>query len=78
MNQKLRKEFQGIKLFAFDGDGVIYRGNELLHGAKEALTFLNDNFKVVIVTNNSTSTTDYRRLKLQKLGINLSNISRRE
>ena len=71
--QKLRKEFQGIELFAFDGDGVIYRGAELLPGAKEALTFLNDNFKVVIVTNNSTSTTDTRRLKLEKLGIELSN-----
>jgi 4-nitrophenyl phosphatase len=73
MTQKLRNEFQGIELFAFDGDGVIYRGANLLPGAKEALTFLNNNFKVVIVTNNSTSTTDAHRLKLQKLGINLSN-----
>ncbi|MCG3219498.1 MAG: HAD-IIA family hydrolase [Candidatus Heimdallarchaeota archaeon] len=73
MSRRLRKEFEGIELFAFDGDGVIYRGAELLPGAEEALTFLNNNFKVVIITNNSTTTTDARRLKLEKLGINLTN-----
>ena len=73
ISRRLRKEFEGIELFAFDGDGVIYRGAELLPGAEEALTFLNNNFKVVIITNNSTTTTDARRLKLEKLGIKLTN-----
>ncbi|MHA1910086.1 MAG: HAD-IIA family hydrolase [Candidatus Kariarchaeaceae archaeon] len=73
ISRRLRKEFDGIELFAFDGDGVIYRGTELLPGAEEALSFLNNNFKVIIITNNSTTTTDTRRIKLEKLGIYLFN-----
>ena len=43
MTRRLRKEFQGKKLFAFDGDGVIYKGDQLAEAGswKKALKFYN-------------------------------------
>lgn len=46
---------QHFELFLFDCDGVLWRGSELIQGAKETLSFLrSQKKKIVFVTNNST------------------------
>jgi HAD superfamily hydrolase (TIGR01457 family) len=64
-----------IKLVIFDLDGVIYRGNSLLSGAKETLQELRDRGKyIAFLTNNSTQTRYQYKKKLFRLGIK-ANIS---
>jgi HAD superfamily hydrolase (TIGR01457 family) len=64
-----------IKLLIFDLDGVIYRGNTLLPGAKETIQELRNRGKyIAFLTNNSTQTRYQYKKKLSRLGIK-TNIS---
>src|SRR5215471_19222389 len=56
--------------YLIDLDGVIYRGNELLHGAKEFISWLETHRKkYLFLTNNSFATGTQIRAKLEHLGI---------
>lgn len=59
-----------IKLLIFDLDGVIYRGNSLLPGAREVIENLRQQGKsLAFLTNNSTQTRFQYKRKLARLGI---------
>ncbi|ASJ17632.1 HAD family hydrolase [Thermococcus chitonophagus] len=54
----------------FDMDGVLYRGNKPIPGAKEVVEFLKENnVPFLFLTNNSTKTPEMYREKLAKMGI---------
>src|SRR5215467_6269761 len=56
--------------YLIDLDGVIYRGNELLQGAKEFIGWLETHHKkYLFLTNNSFATATQIRAKLERLGI---------
>lgn len=60
--------------YLIDLDGVIYRGNELLHGAKEFISWLETHHKkYLFLTNNSFATGTQIRAKLERLGIATDN-----
>jgi HAD superfamily hydrolase (TIGR01457 family) len=60
--------------YLIDLDGVIYRGNELLPGAKEFVAWLEEQQKKYLyLTNNSFSTSEQVLAKLVRLGIAASN-----
>jgi len=68
-------DFKNIKLFAFDLDGTIYQGNNLLAGAKELIKYLRDKDKqVVFHTNASGKTTKQIADKINQLGIECNEI----
>jgi len=58
-----------IKLFAFDLDGTIYVGENLLPGAAALITYLKEKYKVIFFTNNSSKTRKEILQKLNRLGI---------
>jgi len=59
-----------MKLFIFDLDGVIYKGNLLLPGVKETLLFLRKKGKkVCFLSNNSTLSRRGYIKKLKKMGL---------
>jgi len=54
----------------FDMDGVIYRGNEPIKGAKEVIEFLKSKkIPFIFLTNNSTKNARMYKEKLEKMGI---------
>ena len=60
--------------YLIDLDGVIYRGNDLLHGAKEFISWLETyHKKYLFLTNNSFATGAQIRAKLERLGIATDN-----
>src|SRR5258708_33996642 len=60
--------------YLIDLDGVIYRGNELLPGAKEFVAWLESNHKkYLFLTNNSFATGAQILAKLHRLGIAADN-----
>ena len=59
------------RAFAFDMDGVLYRGPELIPGASEAVAAVqNLGLPTLFITNNSRQTPLELAAKLQHLGIN--------
>jgi len=61
--------------FIFDADGVLWLGSNIVPGAPEALNSLIDMGKeVIIITNNSTKTTEDYVKKTQSLGNFLNTI----
>lgn len=61
-----------VKLYAFDLDGTVYVGDELIPGAKEALERLRRHARVCYLTNNSSKTKDEYLHKLRRLGLEVS------
>lgn len=60
--------------YLIDLDGVIYRGNDLLQGAKEFISWLETHHKkYLFLTNNSFATGTQIRAKLEHLGIATDN-----
>lgn len=60
--------------YLIDLDGVIYRGNELLPGAKEFVAWLDaQQKKYLYLTNNSFATSEQVLAKLIRLGIDANN-----
>lgn len=58
--------------FLIDMDGVIYRGNELIPGAKEFISkLLNNDIPFLFLTNNSQRTRRDVVFKLRKMGIEI-------
>ncbi|MFH1825034.1 MAG: phosphoglycolate/pyridoxal phosphate family phosphatase [Candidatus Firestonebacteria bacterium] len=56
-------------LFVFDLDGVLYRENKVIKGAKEVIKYLKGKgHKIVYATNNSTLSRDDYVMKLSKMG----------
>ncbi|ASJ10295.1 HAD family hydrolase [Thermococcus sp. P6] len=54
----------------FDMDGVLYRGNEPVEGAKELVSFLREKgIPFIFLTNNSTRDARMYREKLERMGI---------
>ncbi|MBT9175329.1 MAG: Acid sugar phosphatase [candidate division WS2 bacterium] len=61
---------KNCKLFIFDLDGVIWRGDNLLPYAKECIDYLSkNNYKIFFLTNNSTCTREEYCVKLNSYGI---------
>ncbi|MBF0359012.1 MAG: HAD-IIA family hydrolase [Magnetococcales bacterium] len=58
-----------IKLIAFDLDGTLYLGDEIIHGAKDTIEYLKDKYSLVYFTNNSSKTKLEVTEKLNRLGI---------
>jgi len=57
-----------IKNFIFDMDGTIYLGNKPLPGSIESMDYLNDNYSIYFMTNNSTKDINDYKKKLTNLG----------
>lgn len=62
-----------IKVVAFDLDGTIYQGNDLIDGADSAVQYVRDlGFHVIFLTNNSTKSREEILSKLHGMGISCS------
>lgn len=62
-------EIEKIRLFAFDLDGTLYVGENLLPYAVELVRYLRQKCQVVFFTNNSSKTVAQVHEKLNRLGI---------
>ncbi|MBF0436865.1 MAG: HAD-IIA family hydrolase [Magnetococcales bacterium] len=60
--------FQETRLFAFDLDGTLYCGAQVVAGALETVALLQEQFRVVYFTNNSTRSRKAIHAKLQQMG----------
>ena len=58
-----------IKLFAFDLDGTLYLGENLVPGAVELIDYLRKGYRIAFFTNNSSKTAGEVHEKLNRLGI---------
>lgn len=66
----MRPPIQDLTTYLIDLDGVIYRGNELINGAKEFVGWLEENHKkYLFLTNNSFASEADVTAKLLRLGI---------
>ncbi len=63
--------FNKIKGFLLDIDGVLYVGNEVIEGAIETVEFLKKNYKVAFITNTTTKTKKMIADKLTKMGFDI-------
>ena len=65
-------DLQRFRAVLFDMDGVLYRGNELLPGVHELLSYYDKhNIAYACVTNNSTLTSEQYEAKLADLGVHI-------
>ncbi|MEI7904951.1 MAG: HAD-IIA family hydrolase [Candidatus Firestonebacteria bacterium] len=72
-NKEKPSGFNRIKAVAFDLDGTIYLGNQLIDGVKELLELLSlKHIKVFYFTNNSMKTREQVFKKLYDMGIELT------
>ncbi len=63
-------DIKDIKLVAFDLDGTVYYGDELIEGANSTVDFFrNSGCKICFLTNNSAKTRVQIYEKLQKIGV---------
>jgi len=73
MSSNLGEKLFQFNAFFFDGDGVLYKENTILPGAKELLSILEEKKKkIFILTNNSTKTREEYVEKLKNFGINVN------
>ncbi|MCS6880852.1 MAG: HAD-IIA family hydrolase [Oscillochloridaceae bacterium] len=64
--------FTTIKAVLFDMDGVLYRGNQPLAGARELLAFLDEQgLGYACITNNASMTPAQYEAKLARMGLNV-------
>lgn len=62
-----------IKVVAFDLDGTIYQGNDLIDGADSVVEYVRGlGYHVIFLTNNSTKSREEIHSKLQGMGISCS------
>ena len=65
--------FNEIKGFICDMDGVIYRGNQIIPGVREFIDWLHsENKKFLFLTNNSCYTPRELQQKLARMGLDVS------
>ena len=65
--------FNEIKGFICDMDGVIYRGNQIIPGVREFIDWLQaENKKFLFLTNNSCYTPRELQQKLARMGLDVS------
>ena len=57
------------RLFAFDLDGTLYMGENIIKGAIELIEYLRQQYKIAFFTNNSSKTKQEIHDKLNRLGI---------
>lgn len=70
MARSADRKIKNAKLFIFDMDGVIYRGGEMLPGARAAVNALRaQNKKIFFLTNNSAKSRRQYQRRLAKAGI---------
>lgn len=68
--KKIDERIREIRLFLLDLDGTVYRGEELVPGAREFIDHLRQNgIKYVFLTNNSSHSAAEYVTKLTRLGI---------
>lgn len=68
--KKIDERIREIRLFLLDLDGTVYRGEELVPGAREFIDHLRQNgIKYVFLTNNSSHSASEYVTKLTRLGI---------
>ena len=66
-------DFNKIKGFICDMDGVIYHGNKILPGVKEFINWLQkENKQFLFLTNNSSYTPKELQQKLSRMGLDVS------
>ena len=71
-NEDAQKLLDSTKMFIFDCDGVIWRGDEVIEGVPETLDMLREMGKqLVFVTNNSTKSRAGYLKKFTGLGLNV-------
>lgn len=58
-----------IKLFAFDLDGTLYKGNQVIDGAIELIDYLRQDYKIAFHTNASGKSIEQIHYKLCSMGI---------
>ncbi|KAK4841432.1 hypothetical protein QYF36_004390 [Acer negundo] len=65
--------FDSLEAFLFDCDGVIWKGDKLIHGVPQTLDLLRSKGKkLVFVTNNSTKSRRQYAIKFQSLGLSVN------
>ncbi|KAK2636838.1 hypothetical protein Ddye_031630 [Dipteronia dyeriana] len=65
--------FDSLEAFLFDCDGVIWKGDKLIHGVPQTLDLLRSKGKkLVFVTNNSTKSSRQYAIKFQSLGLSVT------
>ncbi|KAK3223706.1 hypothetical protein Dsin_010731 [Dipteronia sinensis] len=68
-----RPLFDSVEAFLFDCDGVIWKGDKLIHGVPQTLDLLRSKGKkLVFVTNNSTKSRRQYAIKFQSLGLSVT------
>jgi phosphoglycolate phosphatase len=72
------KLINSVKMFIFDCDGVIWKGDKLIDGVPETLDMLRAMGKrLVFVTNNSTKSRKQYAKKFDSLGLNVAECRKR-
>ncbi len=65
-------DIKALTAFILDLDGVLYRGDQRLDGAREFLSFLQARaFKFMLLTNNATRTPQQVATRLQQMGMSV-------
>ncbi|MEC7646337.1 MAG: HAD-IIA family hydrolase [Bacteroidota bacterium] len=70
--EKMLEISKKIKLFAFDLDGTLYFGDQVIPGAHELINYLRKKYKIAFFTNNSSHTVSGVHKKLNSMSIECS------